>query len=102
MTDTYFAKPGAPLFRRAAPTGRRIAVVGAGRRACRAHTGRAARPRRHGIRREAETRRSQRMWSRDLQDVGGFAQKEIEWLLSIGGIELRCGRRSASRWCSMT
>jgi len=29
-TDQYFAKPGAPLFTRAAPTGRRFAAVGAG------------------------------------------------------------------------
>ena len=29
-TDKYFEKPGAPLFTRAAPTGRKVAVVGAG------------------------------------------------------------------------
>lgn len=29
-TDAYFADPGEPLFTRAAPSGRRVAVVGAG------------------------------------------------------------------------
>ena len=91
-TDVYFARPGAPLFRRAAATGKRVAVVGGGPAglACA-----------HGL-----TRRGHDVVLFDARPkLGGlneygiaayktiddFAQKEVAWLLSIGGIEVRGG-----------
>ncbi len=92
-TDHYFAKPGAPMFQRAAPTGRRIAVVGAGpaglscahRAALLGHdvTVFDAKPKPGGLNEYGLA---------TYKTVDGFAQKEIDWLLSIGGIELQCGQ----------
>jgi dihydropyrimidine dehydrogenase (NAD+) subunit PreT len=92
-TDPIFASNGAPLFTRAAPTGRRIAVVGAGPGglAC-AH--RAAllghdvvvfesKPKPGGLNEYGLA---------TYKTVDDFAQKEIAWLLSIGGIEIRHGQ----------
>ncbi|WP_431103923.1 NAD(P)-dependent oxidoreductase [Roseateles noduli] len=93
-TDAHFSAPGAPLFTRAAATGRRVAVVGAGPAglACA-----------HGL-----ARRGHEVVLFDAQPklgglneyglatyktVGDFAQQEIDWLLSIGGIEPRCGQQ---------
>ena len=91
-TDHYFASPGAPLFTRAAATGRRIAVVGAGpaglscahRAALLGHdvTVFEARPKAGGLNEYGIAA---------YKSVDGFAQREIEWLLSIGGIEMRFG-----------
>ena len=69
-TDAFFARPGAPLFQRAAPTGKRVAVVGAGPAglACA-----------HGL--------------ASYKTTNDFAQKEVQWLLSIGGIEVRTGQQ---------
>ena len=92
-TDHYFSKPGAPMFQRAASTGRRIAVVGAGpaglscahRAALLGHdvTVFDARPKPGGLNEYGLA---------TYKTVDGFAQKEIDWLLSIGGIELQCGQ----------
>ncbi|MDQ2927592.1 MAG: NAD(P)-dependent oxidoreductase [Caldimonas sp.] len=92
-TDAYFKAPGVPLFRRDASTGKRIAVVGAGPAglSC-AH--RAAKLG-HDV-----TVFEARAKAGGLNEYGlatyktadGFAQKEIDWLLSIGGIELRHGQ----------
>ncbi|MCW7538767.1 NAD(P)-dependent oxidoreductase [Aquabacterium sp. A7-Y] len=92
-TDAYFANPGAPLFTRAAPTGRRVAVVGAGPAGLSAAhrlavLGHAvvlydARPRLGGLNEYGLA---------TYKTTGGFARKEIEWLLSIGGIEVRAGQ----------
>jgi glutamate synthase (NADPH/NADH) small chain len=93
-TDAHFASPGAALFARAAATGKRVAVVGGGPAglACA-----------HGL-----ARRGHAVVLFDAREkLGGlneygiaayktvddFAQQEIEWLLSIGGIEVRCGTR---------
>jgi dihydropyrimidine dehydrogenase (NAD+) subunit PreT len=91
-TDAYFAAPGTPLFRRDAPTGKRIAVVGAGpaglscahRAAMLGHdvTVFEARPKPGGLNEYGLA---------TYKTVDGFAQKEIDWLLSIGGIEVRYG-----------
>ena len=94
-TDAFFARPSAkPLFTRAAASGRRVAVVGAG------PAGLAAA---HGL-----ARRGHEVVLFDAHDklgglneyglasyktTGGFAQREIKWLLSIGGITPRCGQR---------
>ena len=92
--EGHFATPGArPLFERAAATGKRVAVVGAG------PAGLAAA---HGL-----ARRGHDVALFDAHDklgglneyglatykvAGGFAQKEIDWLLGIGGIapKLNC------------
>lgn len=91
-TDALFADPGRPLFTRAAASGRRVAVVGAGPAglacahglACQGHEVVVfeARPKGGGLNEYGIA---------SYKTTGGFAQKELEWLLSIGGIELRCG-----------
>ncbi|MCY7389023.1 MAG: NAD(P)-dependent oxidoreductase [Burkholderiales bacterium] len=92
-TDGYFAKPGAPMFTRAASSGKRVAVVGAGPAglSC-AHRlamlGHAivlfdANPKLGGLNEYGLA---------TYKTVDGFAQKEIEWLLSIGGIEVQTGK----------
>lgn len=90
-TDTVMARQGHP-FQRAAPTGRRVAVVGAGPAglAC-AHRlamlGHAvtlfdARPKGGGLNEYGIAA---------YKVPGGFAQAEFDWLLGIGGIETRLG-----------
>ena len=91
-TDALFAHPGSPLFGRAADTGRRVAVVGAGPAglACA-----------HGLAREGhsvvvfESRPKagglNEYGVASYKTPGDFAQREVAWLLSIGGIEVRCG-----------
>jgi dihydropyrimidine dehydrogenase (NAD+) subunit PreT len=93
-TDALFADPGAPLFTRAAATGKRVAVVGAGPAglACA-----------HGLAREGHdvVVFDARAKAGGLNEYGiaaykttdQFAQREVAWLLSIGGIEMRCGQR---------
>jgi dihydropyrimidine dehydrogenase (NAD+) subunit PreT len=96
-TDAHFTAPDrdrAPLFTRGAWTGKRIAVVGAGpaglacahRAAMLGHavTVFEARPKPGGLNEYGLA---------TYKTVDDFAQREIEWLLSIGGIELRCGQR---------
>jgi dihydropyrimidine dehydrogenase (NAD+) subunit PreT len=92
-TDDYFKKPGAPMFKRGASTGRRIAVVGAGpaglscahRAAMLGHevTVFESRPKPGGLNEYGLA---------TYKTTDGFAQKEIDWLLSIGGIEMRYGQ----------
>ncbi len=92
-TDGYFARPGAPLFTRAAATGRRAAAVGAGpaslafahRLAMLGHDVVVfdANPKPGGLNEYGLA---------TYKTVDGFAQKEIDWLLSIGGIEVRCNQ----------
>lgn len=89
-TDALMARPGAPLFTRAPATGRRVAVVGAGPAglACAhglARRGHAvvlfdAKPRLGGLNEYGIAR---------YKTVDDFAQREVTWLLSIGGIEVR-------------
>jgi glutamate synthase (NADPH/NADH) small chain len=93
-TDAYFAKPGAPLFTRAAETGRRVAVVGAGPAglACA-----------HGLARlgHSVTLLDAHPKLGGLNEYGlasykttqNFAQQEVQWLLSIGGIEVRTNQK---------
>ena len=91
-TDSVMGRP--QPFVRAAPTGRRVAVVGAGpaglscahRLAMLGHDVALfdARPKPGGL---------NEFGIAAYKSVEGFAQAEVEWLLSIGGIELRCGER---------
>ncbi|TPE53116.1 NAD(P)-dependent oxidoreductase [Amaricoccus solimangrovi] len=90
-TDVAMARPGHP-FRRAAPTGRAVAVVGAGpaglacahRLALLGHavTLHDARPKGGGL---------NEFGIAAYKAPGGFAQAELDWLLGIGGIEVRYG-----------
>jgi glutamate synthase (NADPH/NADH) small chain len=92
-TDTAMAKGGHP-FTRAAPTGKRVAVVGAGpaglacahRLAMLGHEVALidARPKGGGL---------NEFGIAAYKAPGGFAQAELDWLLGIGGIELRTGVR---------
>ena len=89
-TDAYFAKPDAPLFTRAAPTGKRVAVVGSGpaglsfahRAALLGHdiTVFEALPKSGGLNEYGLA---------TYKTVDDFAQREIDWLLSIGGITVK-------------
>ena len=90
-TDTAMAK-GLHPFTRAAPTGKRVAVVGAGPAglAC------AHRLAMHGhdvvvMDRRAKAGGLNEYGIASYKATGGFAQKEVDWLLSIGGIEIRTG-----------
>ncbi len=93
-TDAYFKAPGAPLFKRAARTGKHIGVVGAGpaglacahRAALLGHdvTVFEARPKPGGLNEYGLA---------TYKTVDDFAQHEITWLLSIGGIEMRYAQR---------
>ncbi|WP_374646990.1 NAD(P)-dependent oxidoreductase [Tabrizicola sp.] len=90
-TDTAMAK-GLHPFTRAAPTGKRVAVVGAGPAglAC------AHRLALHGhdvvvFERRAKAGGLNEYGIASYKATGGFAQREVEWLLQIGGIEVRTG-----------
>nr|WP_111298220.1 NAD(P)-dependent oxidoreductase [Paracoccus saliphilus] len=92
-TDGLMAQRSHP-FRRAAPTGKRIAVVGAGpaglacahRLAAKGHDVVIfeARPKPGGLNEYGIA---------SYKAVDGFAQAEVDWLLGIGGIELRHDQR---------
>ena len=93
-TDAHFKAPGVPLFTRAAATGKRVAVIGAGPAglACA-----------HGLARRGHDvvlfDARQKLGGLNeyglatYKTAGDFAQQEIDWLLSIGGIEARCGQQ---------
>ena len=97
-TDAYFASlgtsSGAPLFTRAASTGKTVAIVGAGPAglACA-----------HGLARlgydvvifdaNAKPGGLNEYGLATYKTTDNFAQKEIDWLLSIGGIEIRSNSR---------
>jgi len=92
-TDHVMASDGAPMFTRAPLTGKRIAVVGAGpaglscahRAALLGHdvTVFEAKPKAGGLNEYGLA---------TYKTPDGFAQKEIDWLLSIGGINVRYGQ----------
>jgi len=93
--EGHFANPGArPLFERAPPTGRRVAVVGAGPAGLAAAHGLAwrghdvvlfdAAPKLGGLNEYGLA---------TYKVAGGFAQQEIAWLLSIGGISTKSNCR---------
>jgi len=92
-TDALMARGGHP-YERAAPTGRRIAVVGAGPAglAC-AH--------RLALKGHAVALFDARAKAGGLNEFGiasyktvdRFAEREVEWLLGIGGITVELGRR---------
>ena len=91
-TDSLMASGRHP-FERAAPTGKRVAVVGAGpsglacahRLAMKGHavTLYDARPKPGGLNEYGIA---------TYKTVGGFAQAEVEWLMQIGGIDTVYGK----------
>lgn len=91
-TDGLMAQDGHP-FRRAEPTGKRVAVVGAGpaglsaahRLAAKGHdvTVYEARPKSGGLNEYGIA---------SYKAVDGFAQAEVDWLLGIGGITVQHDR----------
>jgi glutamate synthase (NADPH/NADH) small chain len=90
-TDVAMTK-GLHPFSRAARSGKRIAVVGAGPAglAC------AHRLAMHGhavvvLERRAKAGGLNEYGIASYKATGGFAQKEVDWLLQIGGIEIRTG-----------
>ncbi|CAG9298199.1 NAD(P)-dependent oxidoreductase [Celerinatantimonas diazotrophica] len=93
-TDQYFANPGKPLFKRATDSGCKAAVVGAGpagltvahRLARQGHDVVLfdANPKLGGLNEYGLAR---------YKTSSEFAQQEINWLLSIGGIEVRTNRK---------
>ncbi|MDR7296978.1 glutamate synthase (NADPH/NADH) small chain [Pelomonas aquatica] len=93
--EGHFANPGAkPLFERAAPTGRRIAVVGAGPAGLAAAHGLARRG--HEVvlfDANAKLGGLNEYGLATYKVAGGFAQREIDWLLSIGGITTKLNWR---------
>jgi glutamate synthase (NADPH/NADH) small chain len=89
-TDRHFAAPGAPLFTRAPSTGKHIAVVGAGPAGLACAHGLARRG--HAVtlfESRAKLGGLNEYGLATYKTTGGFAQREISWLLSIGGIAVR-------------
>ena len=95
-TDAYFAAPQAqrtPMFTRAPASGKRIAIVGAGPAglAC-AHRlallGHAVTV----FEAQAKPGGLNEYGLATYKTTGGFAQREIDWLLSIGGIDVHYGQ----------
>ncbi|XHS76880.1 NAD(P)-dependent oxidoreductase [Burkholderiaceae bacterium UC74_6] len=93
-TDAHFKSPGAPLFTRGPASGYRVAVVGAGPAGLACAHGLArrghevvifeSRPKLGGLNEYGLA---------TYKTAGNFAQQEVDWLLSIGGIGTRCGQQ---------
>lgn len=90
-TDPVF-ETGRQLFKRAAPTGKRVAVVGGGpaalscahRLACLGHAVTV-------MSRDAKLGGLNEYGIAAYKTVEDFAQREVEWILSIGGIDVKTG-----------
>ena len=92
-TDARWPRASSPTSARA-DRRKRVAVVGAGPAGlCLRASARAARPRRRRLRGAAETRRSQRVRHRRLQDADDFAQREVDFILG----DRRHRRRATAR-----
>ncbi len=96
--DHLMASPDNQIFERAPASGRRAAVIGAGPAglACAHALARAghevtlfdARPKAGGLNEYGVA---------TYKTAGGYAQREVQWLLGVGGIRLQCGWRLAGR-----
>ncbi|MBI3367209.1 MAG: FAD-dependent oxidoreductase [Burkholderiales bacterium] len=94
--DAVMDRPVTALFQRAAPIGKRIAVVGAGPAGITAAFELARRGHAvllHDARPAAGGLNEYGLASYKM--AGGFAQAELDWLLRIGGIELKLNWRLA-------
>ena len=90
-TDWVF-RDNAAMFQRAPDTGRRVAVVGAGPAGLSAAHW-LARAGHHVTVFDANAKPGGlNEYGIAQYKVPGFAQQEVDWLLSIGGIEVRCGQ----------
>jgi len=95
--DRLMASTDNRIFERAPASGRRVAVVGAGPAglACAHALARAghevtlydAKPKAGGLNEYGVA---------TYKTAGGYAQREVEWLLGVGGIRLQCGWTLAS------
>jgi dihydropyrimidine dehydrogenase (NAD+) subunit PreT len=92
-TDEYFKAPGAPIFQRAPSTGKHIAIIGAGPAglAC-AHRAALFGHEVTVFEAQAKAGGLNEYGLATYKTVNNFAQREVAWLLSIGGITLRCGQ----------
>ncbi|WP_284615772.1 NAD(P)-dependent oxidoreductase [Aquabacterium humicola] len=96
-TDAVMDKPVSTLFTRAASTGKRIAVIGAGPAGMACAFGLARLGHDvvlHDARHKGGGLNEYGLAS--YKTAGGFAQRELDWLLGIGGITLRCDWRLES------
>ncbi|ATA26050.1 dihydropyrimidine dehydrogenase [Brenneria goodwinii] len=93
-TDAYLSNPGQPLFTRATSTGKKVAVVGAGPAGLTA-AHRLARCGHQVVVFDAREKPGglNEYGLASYKTTDDFAQREIAWLLSIGGIELRLNQR---------
>ena len=91
-TDWVF-DTNTPLFERAADTGKRVAVVGAGPAGLSCAHSLARAGHRVTIFDAQAKPGGLNEYGIAAYKVPGFAQREIDWLLSIGGIEIRCGQK---------
>ena len=80
------------LFERAPATGRRVAVVGAGPAGLSCAHGLARAGHEVVVYEGREKAGGLNEYGIAEYKVPGFAQREVEWLLSIGGISVRCGQ----------
>lgn len=81
-------------FRRGEPTGRRVAVVGAGPAGLAAAHRLAAKGHEVVIFEAREKPGGLNEYGiASYKSVDDFAQSEVDWILAIGGIDLRCGQR---------
>lgn len=93
-TDTYFVDPGKPLFSRAALSGKTVAVVGSGPAGLTvAH--RLSRLGHDVVLFEAKDKLGglNEYGLASYKTTNNFAQSEIRWLLSIGGIEVKTSQK---------
>jgi dihydropyrimidine dehydrogenase (NAD+) subunit PreT len=90
--DAVMDRPVSALFGRAAPTGRRIAVVGAGPAGLACAFG-LARLGHEVVVHDARAKGGglNEYGLASYKTAGGFAQRELDWLMSLGGITLACG-----------
>jgi glutamate synthase (NADPH/NADH) small chain len=91
-TDWVF-DTNTPLFQRAAETGKHIAVVGAGPAGLSCAHALARAGHRVTIYDANAKPGGLNEYGIAAYKVPGFAQREIDWLMSIGGIEIRCGQK---------
>ncbi len=90
-TDWVF-RDDAKLFSRAAATGKRVAVVGAGPAGLACAHGLARRGHEVVVFEAREKSGGLNEYGIAAYKVPGFAQREVDWLLAIGGISVRHGQ----------
>jgi glutamate synthase (NADPH/NADH) small chain len=95
--DRLMASADGQIFERAPASGRRVAVIGAGPAglACAHALARSG----HEVRlfdARAKAGGLNEYGVAAYKTAGGYAQREVEWLLGVGGITLECGWRLAS------